>query len=217
MHKAIVLSGIRDPDLVAIYHKIGSREFQRLTKEALRSVVRPGYRKEGHIDVGNLGFVGKDTSIRLDVWITAKKDTDVSEMLSRINDGQLGFFIKQAIRFYLGEDIILRAFLKTEYAETKERIFGSSSEFGSAEFAKVADQFMKMMGTLPKANVTSIDTQKENKTQEKEALKEERTVQIAAPVFPVETDNINLPESQETNTAQSDDDDVLALLEGLLG
>lgn len=43
MRGSIILSGRRDPDLISLYRTVGTQEFSRIIKDALRMAIRGGY------------------------------------------------------------------------------------------------------------------------------------------------------------------------------
>lgn len=117
MRSSIVLSGKRDPDLIALYRKVGNSEFQNLIKDALRMIVYGGYWGTKRIPEGLL-LQGnpEEGNIKLNLIITSEKDEDVRELLSHILPGKMGTFVKQALRFYLGPATVLSGFMDNEFS-----------------------------------------------------------------------------------------------------
>ena len=242
----IYLSFKRDPDLIALYRLLGAKQFQRITKEALRTVARPGYKGASPSDF----LSGRDLAdvlykevqikescmsdsevadIRINLCVTAKKDEDISNLLSHVKSLKRGAFVKQVLRFYIGANTILRCFIDTDYVERDGVVFSSCSSEESALFEKVASY---LGGIVPSALATVQKAPKKierkkvtDKTQSGSfSLVEEKTeTQVpnlpptgASPSFGTTP---QMPSFADTTQSSGDGDDeaeMLALLEGLL-
>ena len=115
MRGSIILSGRRDPDLISLYRTVGTQEFSRIIKDALRMAIRGGYVPRTKIPEGaTLHRDPKPVNVKVDLVITAEGDEDVRVFLSHARKRELGFLVKQAVRFYIGPALTMQAFLDEE-------------------------------------------------------------------------------------------------------
>lgn len=114
MRKILMLSARRDPDLVAIYNSIGKQAFIKLTKDALRSCIRPNYKICDQITIKN-EIQNDKKIINVELSITSTNDTDICELLQNVKDRQANAFIRTCIRFYIGRVTILQTYLNNDF------------------------------------------------------------------------------------------------------
>lgn len=218
MRGSIILSGRRDPDLISLYRTVGTTEFSRIIKDALRMAIRGGYVPRTKIPEGaTLHRDPKPVNVKVDLVITAEKDEDVRVFLSHARKRELGFLVKQAVRFYIGPALTMQAFLDEECQDALQKMAVPVQVFSLGQTVTVT----KTVHTTEKVNkpkkqsITEIPVTTVN------------TGNIAPPSFnapsfdlpnPSFDDTANTAPQTETNTGgTSEEDDMLAMLEGLLG
>lgn len=216
MRSSIILSSRKDPDLIALYRKIGSIEFSNMIKDALRMVTRKGYNPkykptESLILQGNL----EEETVKINLIITSQKDEDIRELLSHVLPGELGNFIKNALRFYLGPAIILPGYMKKEFSDKLQITPVTTQVF-------VIDNLNAQASTLVKKRKKRSSKPKPRKTSfvsNKNTFEKEEHTFINTIEIPTIQNNIYTTSSSSDDIAQDalNDDDVLAMLENLLG
>lgn len=248
----IYLSFKRDPDLIALYRLLGAKQFQRITKEALRTVARPGYKGASPSDFlsdgdiadllykevqtkekepqSNSSYISQDNEaadIRINLCVTAKKDEDISKLLSHVKSLKRGMFVKQALRFYMGANAILRCFMDTDYVESDGVVFSSGSSEESALFEKMAAYLGGMVPTaLATVQKETPAKKTERKTKEAAEMPVEKKTEThvpslpptgASPSFGTAPTAPSFADTPQDNGGGEDDEaEMLALLEGLL-
>lgn len=235
MRKSIVLSGKRDPDLVALYQKVGSAKFSRIMRDSLRMITREGFvSKEKLPSDFTLTALENSETVKVDLCITSEKDQDIEELLSHVRKGELGYFVKHSIRIFVGTAVVLQAFLDSEYTAAiasnpvPVQVFSIG---GSASARK--EKTRKPRQKTKVVYVTEKQSQPQQ-SQEKDAPEPQKTQSqsTAFPTFPTfgnsvvnqskpvafeENMLINSTETNQTDSALSEEDEMLAMLEGLLG
>lgn len=208
MHKTIILSGKRDPDLVSLYRMVGSKEFTKLMKEALRMAVRPGYKPVTKLPEGfTLQAPENNEDIRVDLCVTSAKDADVEEVLSHVLPRELGLFAKQAMRFSMGAVSVLQAYLDADFTQ-------------KIVHNPLPTQVFSIEGAVPTKQKRSSATG---------VRRPKKPAVCATPVLPPslpKPETVHAPNvpsfgdtepAKEPKPATSEEDEMLALLEGLLG
>lgn len=215
MRGSIILSGRRDPDLISLYRTVGTQEFSRIIKDALRMAIRGGYIPRTKIPEGaTLHRDPKPVNVKVDLVITAEGDEDVRVFLSHARKRELGFLVKQAVRFYIGPALTMQAFLDEECQAALQKMAVPVQVFSLGQTVTVTK-------TVHTKNVVIKDTTKTKETKVIPATPV-NTENIAPPSFnlPNSTfdDTANLAPQTETNAGgTNEEDDMLAMLEGLLG
>lgn len=217
MRKPIILYSRQDPDLIALYDILGSKAFIRLVKDALRSLVRPGYHSEIPLPDGNVlkelptDLSEKIHGIPVGLTFSENRDADVVSLLSKSRPRMCGNFIKQAVRFHIGARLSLSSFL-TDCLETDKNptqvIFLSGMPASPYAFVRHSDQTGKR---VKKSDGISVPVKKE--------IKEEVIVKdpgnqagFLSGGFPT----MNVSETVTENASQ-EDEDMQDLLDSLLG
>lgn len=221
MRSSILLSGKRDPDLIALYKKVGNSEFQNLMKEALRQVLGGGIPVMHKFPDGLIlhGSAFEET-VKINFILTSEKDSDVRELLSHILPGRLGTFIKQCLRFYLGPVTALSGFLDDDFSNILQakpvpmQVF-SIGDFSQKNSKSQRKKPVRKKATTPKKPVTKTPVEAIPETKE--------DVSFTSPIIPKTIITESIPSSwdespQENNITGTgnEEDDMLALLEGLL-
>lgn len=215
MRGSIILSGRRDPDLISLYRTVGTQEFSRIIKDALRMAIRGGYIPRTKIPEGaTLHRDPKPVNVKVDLVITAEDDEDVRVFLSHARKRELGFLVKQAVRFYIGPALTMQAFLDEECQAALQKMAVPVQVFSLGQTVTVTK-------TVHTKNVVIKDTTKTKETKVIPATPV-NTENIAPPSFnlpnPTFDDTANLAPQTETNAGgTNEEDDMLAMLEGLLG
>lgn len=215
MRGSIILSGRRDPDLISLYRTVGTQEFSRIIKDALRMAIRGGYVPRTKIPEGaTLHRDPKPVNVKVDLVITAEGDEDVRVFLSHARKRELGFLVKQAVRFYIGPALTMQAFLDEECQSALQKMAVPVQVFSLGQTVTVTK-------TVRTKNVVKKDTTKTKETKVIPATPV-NTENIAPPSFnlpnPTFDDTANLAPQTETNAGgTNEEDDMLAMLEGLLG
>lgn len=215
MRGSIILSGRRDPDLISLYRTVGTQEFSRIIKDALRMAIRGGYVPRTKIPEGaTLYRDPKPVNVKVDLVITAEGDEDVRVFLSHARKRELGFLVKQAVRFYIGPALTMQAFLDEECQAALQKMAVPVQVFSLGQTVTVTK-------TVRTKNVVKKDTTKVKETKVIPATPV-NTENIAPPSFnlpnPTFDDTANLAPQTETNAGgTNEEDDMLAMLEGLLG
>lgn len=215
MRGSIILSGRRDPDLISLYRTVGTQEFSRIIKDALRMAIRGGYVPRTKIPEGaTLHRDPKPVNVKVDLVITAEGDEDVRVFLSHARKRELGFLVKQAVRFYIGPALTMQAFLDEECQAALQKMAVPVQVFSLGQTVTVTK-------TVRTKNVVKKDTTKVKEIPVIPATPV-NTENIAPPSFnlpnPTFDDTANLAPQTETNAGgTNEEDDMLAMLEGLLG
>lgn len=215
MRGSIILSGRRDPDLISLYRTVGTQEFSRIIKDALRMAIRGGYVPRTKIPEGaTLHRDPKPVNVKVDLVITAEGDEDVRVFLSHARKRELGFLVKQAVRFYIGPALTMQAFLDEECQAALQKMAVPVQVFSLGQTVTVTK-------TVRTKNVVKKDTTKVKENPVVSATPV-NTENIAPPSFnlpnPTFDDTANLAPQTETNAGgTNEEDDMLAMLEGLLG
>lgn len=215
MRGSIILSGRRDPDLISLYRTVGTQEFSRIIKDALRMAIRGGYVPRTKIPEGaTLHRDPKPVNVKVDLVITAEGDEDVRVFLSHARKRELGFLVKQAVRFYIGPALTMQAFLDEECQAALQKMAVPVQVFSLGQTVTVTK-------TIRTKDVVKKDTTKTKETKVIPATPV-NTENIAPPSFnlpnPTFDDTANLAPQTETNAGgTNEEDDMLAMLEGLLG
>ncbi len=229
MRKPITLSGKNDPDLMALYERLGKKEFIKMIKDSLRCLVRAGYRNEVNIPIsfkdgdGNvLPKADKTKRIQVGLTFSDKKDADVTYLLDQVEKGMGGLFIKQAIRFHVGSLLILPAFLSNGFCENLRTqspiqvLFANEGEIPIGRGYVRRERRIHTEEELPREEKRTIP-QKEEKTYPKEEEKKEPSFTLTGiPSFGMEEPKIPKDEGIKPST-EDDEDEMLSLLDGLLG
>lgn len=215
MRGSIILSGRRDPDLISLYRTVGTQEFSRIIKDALRMAIRGGYVPRTKIpEEATLHRDPKPVNVKVDLVITAEGDEDVRVFLSHARKRELGFLVKQAVRFYIGPALTMQAFLDEECQAALQKMAVPVQVFSLGQTVTVTK-------TVRTKDVVKKDTTKTKETKVIPATPV-NTENIAPPSFnlpnPTFDDTANLAPQTETNAGgTNEEDDMLAMLEGLLG
>lgn len=217
MRNCILISNKKDPDLVALYNKVGGQEFANLMKDALRSIVRGGYEGKSKLPKGMLLQNNKDyKDVRFVLTITSEKDSDVRELLSHVSDRKLGQFAKQALRFYLGPAVVLSGYLDNAFSQTLEERSTPVQVFALGEIKSEGKRREKKQ--IKRAHVPKKPAKKEALpyTGYSTSTYMENTPAHVEIPYAEQIDEISiLPQNDISNTG-SEEDEVLAMLEGLL-
>lgn len=207
MRTSIWLSHNRDPDLIALYRKLGKSEFSNVIKDALRIIVRGGSKK-GNSPTGLLLEAKQDEEdIKINIILTSEKDEDVRELLSHVAARKMGAFIKMAIRFYMGPVTTLSGFMDNHYtASLQENI--------------VPMQVFALGGTIqsPVKKVRKPSVKKAKPHISSTSKPSTPQIPLSQPIvntIPVTLESIE-EEPKKNNSNISEEDEMLALLEGLL-
>ena len=208
MRKILILSARRDPDLVEIYNNIGKQSFIRLTKDALRSCIRPNYPICQQIAINQ--DIKRDTikkTINVELSITSANDTDICELLQNVKDRQANAFIRMCIRFYIGRVTILQTYLNDNISRliTTPQIV---QVFGGFNLEKPKKKAVKHRSTPKREKIkvnsdNSMDNLSEVTHQNEEVIPEYK---------------FQIPENTSSNSSTGDEqDEMLDLLNSLLG
>lgn len=220
MRKPIILSGKSDPDLISLYRALGKKEFIKLIKDSLRSLVRVGYQNEVSLPDGVIPIeYDKEDRIVIGLTFSDVKDADVTYLLDGCQPRMCGHFIKQVLRFHVGGLHTLPAFLN-------ENISGKL-------LATAAKQvlFLGSVTTSPVSRVQKpVREKKERRTVVSRPVREEKPVTLKEDsvtmeekqnTFSMGTESYSAPslgnETFETKKTIDEEAEVLSLLDGLLG
>lgn len=212
MRMLLPISYKNEPELVALYHELGSRSFSVMIKDALHHIVRPNY--VGKITIPEtLLLETPETNIKYTVGlsISSEKDNDIEGLLLAIKPGMRTKFIKQCVKLYIGVKG-LQAYFNKDYSDKLLNLSQS----------RVPQIVYQLNEYTPK----KVTVKKERKvtTKKRTFIPQPKVIEPlpVKPVFNQEvyeekntiTDvDIDTDVSTDTN---SDTDDVLAMLESLL-
>ena len=223
MKSAIFLHRSHDDDLMALRESVGIREFGNLLKESIRVLARPGYIPK-HKPPSELGdYTGEQDTIRVVVNIESAKDTDIEELLSHVKFRRLGAFCKMAMRFYIGPREVMRSMLDIDL-------------FPVLSYVPKAGH---IVASIPPSNIRPVKSRKNtaqenvlaNRTQmraeeptpilnpiESEKDRNDATIVTAMPTgyMPSRSLDMTMGDTVVVTEPTEDEDDILALLEGLM-
>lgn len=269
---SVILKRRRDTGLIRIYLTLGNVEFNKLVRDSLRVLTRPGYIPQVVIPaVDELAEIPESyddfpKTIRIQLQLRSQ-DKDLADLLDNVDHGSVGSFIRDALSFYVGPTFMFNtkltgATLDTVpfYTPNGVIVFSSSApsfaapvsreqkqqrivEINAAIAKKETKRKEKPVAPVSVPNIepvptlsveeapVSLDTQLEPITTP-QAVEPTPAPAPTAPVeAPVEVSQPapqNIPDSsavfaasefgfEEQSVADSgDEDDVLALLEGLM-
>lgn len=221
MRSSILLSGKRDTDLIALYKKVGKAEFTNLVKDSLRSVVRRSYRLEHPFEGCALQGEVSDEIIRVSLVLTSEKDEDVRTLLSHILPGKITAFIKQVLRFYLGPITVLSGYMDSTFSSALQKIEVPVQVFAIGNFDErtpVRKQKPRKPRSIQKPKEPSLVISRETEKEE-----DNNTKIHTQPIFqntgimqPFEEKPVSINNENSTENT-SEEDEILALLDGLLG
>lgn len=210
MRNCILISNKKDPDLVALYHKVGKKEFANLIKDSLYAITRIGYKGKTKIPEDLLIQSNEYEDIRFVLTITSQKDKDIEALLLNVKKRRLGQFVKQVLRFYIGPAIVLSGYLENDFIKTFEQKVTPVQVFAIGELKSEPVVKTIKRKSKPKAKHT-VTKSKEN------YVSPITMEQPSFPQFTTEDDSNSINTIEHTNTSVgNDEDDVLAMLEGLL-
>ena len=219
MRKPIILSGKSDPDLISLYKALGKKDFIKLIKDSLRSLVRVGYRNEVTLPNGQISTdFGKEERIIVGLTFSDVKDADVTLLLEKCQPRMCGLFIKQVLRFHVGGLLTLPAFLNEE----------CRSKLNVANAMQVL-----ILGGMPIQGVSyEMKPKRRGVTEKKEKIGipvKEKLENREAPIpVSIPTPEYNIPimgssplsaasEPISNNENVDEEAEMLSLLDGLLG
>lgn len=223
MRSSIFLSGKRDLDLIALYKKVGRSEFQRLIKDALRMITR-GYCDRAKPIPSSFVLRGSlnEETVRINLVLTSEKDEDVRELLSHVFPGERGTFIKHALRFYLGPAAVLSGFMDEEFSSMLQNISVPVQVFAVGRVnAKPATpkKRREKKGKVPaprnKERLQTLYSQPLPLSQDSQILKQDVPSKFTTNNF----DCLDTGTQSDVRkvSCENKEDEMLALLEGLLG
>lgn len=233
MRIVFLISYKNDPELVALYYELGAKLFSNFIKDALRHVVRLNY--VGAVDVPNVLLLDSSKEkekIKINLSLAAAKDADVASLLQSLKPKMVSKFVKQCTKLYLGTKG-LEAFFNDNMNEklspsANPRIapvvfqFGESAQISNCKKVRTSSTRKQAKQKLnPVVNVTPDLSKSQNQqsttTQSPFSVSApEQERDISAPVA-IETPNQNTGSEYETiSETNTDEDDVLAMLESLL-
>lgn len=225
MLKNIYLSYQRDPDLVALYKQVGKKQFMQLLKESLRVLIRSGYVPKYKLPIDFMlqpltDVTEQSEYIRICVSLTSYKDEDIAQMMTHVSERKSGLFIKSALRFYIGPVLCLQGFLDIEFQKylintcrfTQVFSFGSMIEENDTK--KQKKQRKPRKPRVQKSNTTSNKKNKVENSPIPKITEQEKPNQFGFPTMstPVKAESLNKPDENA-----NEEDEMLSLLEGLLG
>jgi hypothetical protein len=195
----------RDPDLVALYLTLGRKGFVGVCKDALFKLVRVGYVPKFILPPNlRLNCPKEAEDIKFELCLGAKKDEDIRLLLSKVGDRKFGAFLKIVIRYYLGPVLCLQAFLDTD------------AEF--AEYEQPKQMFFIGGASAYTAPVRKIKERKPAKKKEKPvSFPEKKTGGYSVSEIPVLSSVLHEGAEPQADTGEVTEDEMLDLLNGLLG
>ncbi len=117
MQKIIWLSKT-DTDLISAYEQLGSRKFIKVAKEAMREMVRPGYKSKFLAEIRHdlsVCYRVKDNNPKtIHITFSNKDDSDIHILLINVKDRMAGKFLKSVLRFGLGARFIIGSNLESD-------------------------------------------------------------------------------------------------------
>lgn len=219
------ISNKNEPELLALYHQLGSRNFSNFIKDALRYTVRPNY--VGTIQMPETLFL-KDSDIKekvpIDISITAERDSDIVTLLQSVKPHMLPKFLKQCTRNYLGTKS-LEAYFTEDFSEKLASV--TRTQFPIVYQIGGSAQQKTRKRTRTSSNQRTRQTVNAQKTTATTATVEQEPGTCSLPTVssaPVPTQTIpsfistpSVDESTTENTdSGTDEEAVLNLLDALL-
>lgn len=222
MLKNIYLSYQRDPDLVALYKQVGKKQFMNLLKESLRVIIRRDYTPKYKLPIDFVIYPLNDISehteyIRICVSLTSDKDSDIVQIMAHVSKNRSGLFIKNALRFYIGPVLCLQGFLDIDFQNTLINTCRLTQVFSFGNVENEEKKKKPRKQNRPRKTKKSLECNKKNVTENNPIPKiteSENTNNFSFPTMsaPVKADNLNNSDSNK-----NEEDEMLSLLEGLLG
>lgn len=202
----IHLSKRHDQDLLAVYDTVGRKEFNKIMKESLRAITRGGNTPPS-VQLKSTCFRPEQT-VLINLSLQSREDEDIRQLLLHVAKGNCAEFIRMAVRFYLGPQIILGSLM---------------DDAALSAIAHAANTRVVFLGT-PEAVITtrkkeSIKRQKLKES--KEVLPKKQITPMPTAIPPVTQEPIPQPiptyiPEDEPESETTSDVDVLSLLNGLI-
>lgn len=215
MRKDILLSVKRDSDLVGLYFAVGVKEFNKYIKDALRSTIRHDYVGGIH-PRHNMSFELPDDikSVKIQISLSSENDEDVRNLMKHIKKGKITAFVKSALRFYLGRCYVLGSYLDDEIkiAENIQpiQVFSLNGASGETVAIKKRRKTNNHRSNEKKYQNT-VNKQIESEISKRQTEDEQKYITN------IENKYESYSDYNNTNVNESTGDEVLDLLNGLLG
>ncbi len=200
------LSEKKDKDLYQIEKRIGNRNFTKLVRLSLKSLIDASVDRKEIQKL--LSATGNDAKGVIGICFTSKKDAPLAALVENIEPGSRSETIKTIIRFNIGLKEILPCYLKDE------SMMDSFVEWNTPTITRVSTtqkpknkQKAKQVRTKP----ASIRQKPVPTSQPKPS------VEIATPAEELSFDDIQTPDTEEKKPEVMTQEDVLAMLDGILG
>lgn len=226
-----------EPELMALYHKLGSKDFMLMVKDALRHTIRPHY--VGKVEIPDnllLEAPTENIKIRLNLSISSAKDADVNTLLRGIKPQFMTKFIKQCLKLYLGTKGF-QAYFNDEYSDKLAQLFSTQSaqivyQFHNPTIA-TEQQVIKKPSTKPriprktksagvfedfdKNNYPEIQTEAGEINIHQPTIISPEKVFLSSQEKLLSVESSNKDNNKEMNlNVEGTEDDILAMLEALL-
>ena len=233
MRNVFIITYKNDPELVALYYELGAKLFSNFIKDALRHVVRINY--VGTTDVPNVLLLDSSkegAKIKINLSLTAAKDADVVSLLQSLKPKMVSRFIKQCTKLYLGTKGLEAFFNKSMNEKLSPSVnpriapvvfqFGESATIPKTKMKKnCTSSYCKQVKSKIANPVASL-TPNLPQTQNQQSTTTQSPISVSAPEQKQEntvenaTSNLNIHDIDIVSDTNTDEDDVLAMLESLL-
>ena len=202
----------RDADLIALSTKIGHKAFIKVCKYSLKSLVEPEYGEKARRLCTNILDLPDSPCRQVRLSLTARQDEAIRKLINHLKPNTKGTFVKQIIRYTVGVSVILPLFLDDDLFNEVSLPVSYTAQFIISGNIKPARKrkYTKRKTTreIPKKITTYKDDEPENASYSPISYKENEVI--------AET-NYNEPEDINENSTNDDADEILAMLNNMLG
>lgn len=242
MGKAILmlLTYPKDKDLFSLYETVGRRDFNTIMKDSLKVLLRPGYTPKTNIPTDFKPYEGSTDPIQIITTVNKREDEDVRQLLSHIEKRQISNFVKYAMRLYIDPMNYLRAMLNLNLIKTAPIYTPSGvivlGDIVQRPVVEKKQRIAKINKQIAKTTQTSAGEADSLEKENIEVREESPVVPISAsiprenPLIPQTSSSIpqTVPAMdpmvmqasefgfEENDELTEEEDDILALLEGLM-
>lgn len=234
MRVSVLITKKRDPELYALYAYLGKRSFCNIIKDALRWVVRYGYKGKIQIPTTSdlISYGLNNTSdimsdkIHIALCFSSEKDIDIQHLLSSVKSGLISVFIKQTTKLYIGS-LGLITYLNEDYQSlalntVPSIVYSTGSTIEKTPVKKKQTKPRKQKKKDVSINTNSLEDQtlKNIETSPKVNIKVIKEAPVEKPNTQIhECGNTNDSytfDNQNNDNNDNNDTDVLALLNALI-
>ncbi len=200
------LSEKKDKDLYQIEKRIGNRNFTKLVRLSLKSLIDASVDRKEIQKL--LSATGNDAKGVVGICFTSQKDAPLAALVENIEPGSRSETIKTIVRFSIGLKELLPCYLKDE------SMMDSFVEWNTPTITRVSTA-QKPKNKQKTKQVRTKPAPIKQKTVQ--ASQPKPSVEITTPAEELSFDDIQTPDTEEKKPEVMTQEDVLAMLDGILG